>query len=95
MIQRKGEHDVFIGTQHRRKGDDAQEACNQAGNVGFVIAVTDTRVTEDDDKKGRYTSGCVMIAVVMHIASVVAQNGGEIDGGEENQGGIARTQGSC
>ena len=32
-----------------------------------------------------------MIAVYEHIASVIAQNGGDVDGGEENQGRSATT----
>ena len=37
----------------------------------------------------------VMIAVYKHIASAAAQNGGEVDGGEENQGRIAKVWVSC
>ena len=36
-----------------------------------------------------------MTAVEKHIASVIAQNGGDIDGGEENQGRVLPKLGTC
>ena len=53
-----------------------------------TTAANDARVTQDDDETGRCTP-VVMMAVRKHIASVAAQNGGGIDGGEENLGRIA------
>ena len=61
---------------------------------GCKTAAADARITKEDDLTGRFTSGGVMPAAEIHIASV-GGTGGVVDAGEENQGTIAEMWVNC
>ena len=61
--------------EHTLKGEEAQEARNQAFKAGFKIASADARVTMNDDETVKCTTREVMIAVREHFAIAIVQQG--------------------
>ena len=63
-------HDVFVGVEHRLRGDEFQESFNKLGNQGYKYAADDARSTSEGQETPLHTSGGVPCAAADHLVSV-------------------------
>ena len=51
MVRDKGHHDVFVGIEHKLRGDELIEMLNKASKR-YKIAADDVRATKDSEVVG-------------------------------------------
>ena len=61
---------MFVGMDHRIKGDRAEKGCK--------ITAADARITDESDGTGKCTSGGAVILAGHHLKTVVDRNEGKV-----------------
>ena len=94
MGRDKGHHDVFVGIEHRLRGDELVEMLNKASKR-YKIAAGDARATRESEVVGVEISGGVFVDVANRLTSAALVGGVKFDGFEENDGRIAEVCVKC
>ena len=90
----KCHHDVFVGIEHRLRGDELVEMLHKASKR-YGIAADDVRAAKDSEVVGMEISGGVFVDVANRLTSAGPVDGVEIDSLEVNESRIAEAWVEC
>ena len=94
MGRDKGHHDLFVGIEHRLRGDELIEMLNKASKR-YKIAADDVRAIKDNEDVGMEISGGVFVDVANRMTSAALVDGVEFDSLEVNEDRIAEAWVKC
>ena len=89
----EGHHDVFVGIEHRLRGDRLAETLNKESKR-YKITADDARTAKDSEVVGMEISEGVFVDA-NHLTSAAPVDGVEFDGLQVNEGRIAEAWVKC